>query len=325
MNLGLEKNRLNTSLNFEQRVELLSIQLQNLLKTESPDVLFLQEAWHTEGFNVFEQIRNLADDMDYISVFNTYREINNENPDEFVNHGLDILIQKTSTFTSSGVMGTDFEPLPKPRLERMYGIEKGLLYTKVLLSSNVKVFLATSHFTPNFVSLLSVQNEDRKSQALKTAQILKEKSSSSDLVIFGADLNFSPEFEDNNGSRHFISSQNDWIENSENYSLFFEETHMIDTFYVANPNLKGFTQNRSLNPMARLYTAVSNEPDQRCDFIWIKSSLGVSFAVESSKLIFDHPLIDANGHAVIGRDNDYLGQPLYMSDRFGVISEVSIY
>ena len=326
INLGLLKTKMFSVPNFEQRLNLLEFQLGSFLSLESPDFVFLQEAWHTEEYDILGKINSIAKAHDYFSISDIYNKRNNEDQNQFINHGLNILIKRSSTFISSGVMETGFRSIPRTGLEYLAGIEKGVLFARVYLNSNINVFIATSHFTPNLIPILNTQNWERRKQTLATAQILKDKASSSDLVIFGADLNLSPEFEYKiNDGRRTDTHDYQWIENSENYSLFFEETQMIDTYYIANPGSKGYTQDRLLNPMANLGPSTDGEPEQRLDYIWMKTDHGIFFTVESSNLIFDQPLIDSNGQVILGEDEGYFNHPLYMSDRFGVMSEVLIY
>ena len=133
--------------------------------------------------------------------------------------------------------------------------------------------------------------------------------------MFGADLNFSPEFQNKiNDDRVLDADDFYWERNTFLYQSIFNHLGLVDTYKIKNPG-PGFTVNRQLNPMTNFSPSTRGEPEQRLDYIWFGSYNKKSFWIDDASLIFDDAVKNSFGEEV--QAEEYDGH-LFMSDHFGV-------
>jgi|GEM_PF-6858346 len=320
MNLGLLQSPSEVP-NFDQRSRLLSEQLGWFLKTGSPDVMFLQEAWDDNPDNIIT-IRETAKSNGYLSVQELFEKTKAYESSQSRN-GLDILVKQSALSTEVGVSKTTFSSISKSLLATLGGYDRGVLHTQLKLSNGQTLLIATSHFTPNLAKPTYNQDDTRRKQAKQASEIIKTAGADTDFVIFGGDLNFSPEFEHKvTDGRKSDARDSVWEGSTKSYPILLEESLLIDSYKVINAD-KGYTQDRALNPMSNVSPSTDGEPEQRLDYIWVGSyKNNAHLEISNSYFVFNSPLVDQNGDVI--QAEDYVG-PLFMSDHFGIATELSLY
>ncbi len=320
LNLGLLQSPSEVP-NFDQRSRLLQGQLSEFLSNASPDIMFLQEAWDDTPENI-TSIRSAASQNNYLSIQALF-ESSPSYTSAQARNGLDILVKKNILKDASKVMEISFSEIARSSMAAIGGYDRGVLHAKLTLKNSQTVLAATSHFTPNLAWPTYNQDSTRKKQAVQSANILKTAGANTDYVIIGADMNFSPEFE------HKISDGRDsdakdsvWKASSTTYPLFLNESLLIDTYKVVNSDI-GYTQDRALNPMSNVSPSTDGEPEQRLDYIWAGSYIEEnSIEISKSYLVFNTPLLNKDGEFIPA---EVYNGPLFMSDHFGIATELTLY
>lgn len=321
MNLGLLQSPSEVP-NFDQRSRLLSQILAGFLTENSPDVMFLQEACDDNPENILT-IRSVAADKGYFSLQEIFEDTANYSSSQSRN-GLDILI-KQSVLEEGEISISDisFFEISRSLLAKLGGYDRGVLSAKIKMINGKTILLGTSHFTPNLVKPTYNQDSTRRKQSRQTGEMLKDKGKDVDYVVFGADLNFSPEFEHKIADDRSLDAKDSvWEGSTKSYPIFLEKSGLIDTYRIVNSDV-GYTQDRLLNPMANVSPSTDGEPEQRLDYIWAGSySSNSSIEINSSSFVFNSPLLDSEGKEIAAEA--YEG-PLFMSDHFGVETVMTLY
>ncbi|MEO0334761.1 MAG: endonuclease/exonuclease/phosphatase family protein [Pseudomonadota bacterium] len=303
--------------NFSQRSALLESYLGEYLKSENPDILFLQEAWGDKEENI-SIIRELAKQHGYISLQDS-NESRGVHGGFWVrskqrNTGLETLV-KESLLAEEPELEVGFSFATRSSLEWSFRIRRGLLHAKFTLKSGHRVMVANSHFTPNLGGPWYDQNSTRLGQVADASEHLSELATDVDYVFYGADMNFSPEFEHKvQDGRELDGTIEGWTANRQSYVDFVSSTQLVDSYGVANED-KGYTQDRVANPVTNVSGSTDGEPEQRLDYVWVGSYTGAGYKIESSNLVFDEPVVNEEGASI--QAEAYEGD-LYWSDHFGV-------
>jgi len=231
-----------------------------------------------------------------------------------IKHGLEIFVR-----SDIEVIEAKFEPFLDESGDHIrtfalgfaFGAQRGALSVKINIGGlTAQIF--TSHFTP-LVSNTSV----RAQQAQALADLVK--ASSADIRFVAADLNFSNEFSFSIEGRERDGSMEEWQANAEIYSDFLQASGMMDTFLELNDEDElSFTQDRLRNDLADYSPSTAKEPEQRLDFVFMKTE-ALECEVVSSSLFFTEPVQQGN-EVVMSESRP--NHRLFLSDHFGVQSEV---
>ncbi len=307
--------------NLVQRSQILTETLEKFLDTEQPDIVAFQEAWDDIRENL-HRIREVASKKGYYSV----QQIHASQAwfGGFQTHnGLEILVKKSLVQEGAEFSDLGFLKITRTKLAALFGYKRGVLYARFTTRSGRSLLVATSHFTPNLGGPIYNQESTRRKQALETINHLKTLGEASDYVILAGDLNFSPEFEHKvQDGRESDAEDAIWQASAGAYPLFVEESGLVDTYPILHSD-KGYTQDRARNPVTNVSPSTDGEPEQRLDYVWVGSYVeNRSLRVHSVKMVFDQPLEDKNGQPIQAEQYD---GPLFMSDHFGLCSEISIY
>jgi len=269
-----------------------------LNQQNSPDVIALQEVWNDDAANA---VRQLAKENGYISATSILEQ--NQDHYKHNNIGLDLLIKEK--FAEE--MTVKFSPLKSRHyLEVAVWVERGVLSASL---KNISTTVMTTHLTPT-IDWISV----REKQIEELSQFINS-SISTDYIFLAADFNISPEFSYTFKDRKKDGTIQEWNNNSDLYRIFQKKTQMIDSFQIANPKLKGYTQDRVHNDIANFSHSTTYEPEQRLDFVWLKAKKGKGCLIKNSKLLFNKPIPNS-----VSTESEFDNAQIFLSDHFGVES-----
>lgn len=307
---------------YEPRLNEFEYEFLSYLEAEQPDVVSLQEVWREDAA---EKIRFLARENGYISI----AEILEKNPYfcgkpqaleeeySFDQHGLDILVRDDSDINFR-VIGCNFTPFKTATGSYIRawttglvpGVVRGALSVKIKKDEKlIEVF--NSHFTP-VIGSTSIRAE----QGIALSNIVNQ--STAEVVAIAADLNFSDNFAFSVEGRKQEGTADEWQKNAELYGKLMDLTQMIDSYRAIHPDLKGFTQDRLNNDLADVSDSTKNEPEQRIDYVLLRTNGSITCEVEDSQLVFTQPII-RDGVALSSHLD--ASKRLFLSDHFGVQSQ----
>lgn len=306
-NAGFLDNEVYEVPDYSQRLSFLSAELGDKLSGDSSDlkIMFLQEIWHKDAFKLLR--KNLK--SNFLSASESYEkqtalELQHET-------GLDVLIPQEL----SNKIKVSFKPFVgesgqslTAEVDSQLNAKRGALMVE-LSWKNKKILLVNTQMT----SLI----DNTALRAQQVTSLIKIISNYKyDLLILGGDFNFSPFFqfqpkEEMEGSKEL------WTENGQNYFQLKNELRAVDTINKSYKEQDFMTQNRSLNDITKASPGTSQEPDQRTDQIWYRSSKALACGVVKSELIFNQPIL-SEGKPVMSRADGQ--RKLFLSDHFGVNS-----
>lgn len=286
---------------YEERSEVFKENLETLSQNGQRDIIFLQEVWHgkdiqtilawsaSNGYvDLYDEINRLRyQNMRFnkaqfkktskLTGASLNRALRNVGADEQYltmqknTTGLNILIKRDSIerLVDAGFIAYRNQAGEKQRgsIEAIAGYERGLLFAKLLLKDGRKVLVGTSHLSPLGLG----DNQGRKLQLESLANIIKNHEVGLDLSIIGADFNVSPLWENQKGGE-ISETAAYWDENALNYSFFAKQSGMYDVWSVLYKQNPGYTQDRMLNELTAASGSTEKEPEQRLDYLWVKSN-----------------------------------------------------
>jgi hypothetical protein len=223
----------------------------------------------------------------------------------------------------------DFVQAQRSWGEWFVGIKKGIQPVIVHMPNGKKLLLINAHFA---------YSQDSTTLRLAQVRQLKELTQTvpHDYLVMGADLNSSDRFvhPEQEARSNFVFDRQVYHEMS--------MTGLMDSYAVMHESSPGFTQDPYRNPLAAAGPTTATEPAQRLDYIMVSSRNTASMAIISSEIIFDRPVLGANGEPLLsptydGRLLDLSqftaetppapapGGELFLSDHFGLTSRVALF
>ena len=281
------------------------------LREQKPDVVFLQEVWYREDYELLGKVFELQDYRPVVAA----KQVPTYNRRFGVRgHGLQIFVreEKLELVSSEFIPYLDhsgtmirgaFEDFKA--LKYKVDVQRGTLTARVRLKGrpgSTKVRLVTTHLTSRLE-----EREVRDAQLAALSKTLVAFAGNADSVILGADLNISPSFL---GEKP--EELTGYLSNSQQYLKFMCETGMADSFVTAKKRLgKRFTQDRTQNSLARRGPSTKDEPEQRLDFIMLNGAV-----TQLYRTVFTE-----NSVSVRRRK---FGHKIPLSDHFGVMVDCKL-
>lgn len=302
VNLGLLTGLVAYVPEYPLRKKYFAETLRDFIFGNHVDVVFIQEIWYQDDFR---KLNAVAREEGLVPVFG-----DKEWEDRVKKYGMQILVREKSLKEGTGVSDVALENFSiRTKLEALGLVERGLLSASVTLANGRKVRLANAHLSATVGA-----NEIRRTQVREATTFLKRRGASDELVLFGADFNVSPEFEE-----ALPKEVAQWQENRAPYVEFHESLYLIDAFKALHPKDKGYTWDKRLNTLISSGPAViKDEPLQRTDFIWVgipaeaPEKVEPVVRVEESRLVFTQPTIEQEEKRV------------HLTDHFGVFSKLRV-
>jgi len=227
--------------NYKERSERACPTLTQYLKSERPDVLFLQEVWM---YDDYKSALDAAVAAGYMAAGALSLGLS---------HGLQTLVRPGLSVEASGFY--DFSRAGLQAFEWLGWIKRGVLWVKFRLPSGRKVFMLNTHLTP-----FAVYAPIRARQAERIAALIAEEGFDRDFVILGADLNIGADFAVAAPWRFEQLKKAHWL-----YADFARITGLRDAYRAVNPFDPGYTFNPDFDPKKSAHEFSAH---QRLDYIW---------------------------------------------------------
>lgn len=301
VNLGLLTGQLAYVPHYDERRKSFVKTLRNFIRTRNVDVLFIQELWYKVDF--IEANKMAKEEGFQLAIPDS------EYSAKVSKYGMQIWVRTSALRPGTKLANlkvTNFTQ--STRLEYIGGYKRALISAEGILANGQPVILANTHLSATVGA-----NDIRLKQVNEAASLLAKMSANKQFIVFGADFNVSPEFEE-----ALKDEVTQWEENRAPYVRFYEDTHLMDIFKALHPKDPGYTwDKRSNTNISDGPSAVKDEPLQRVDFIWAgqpNSSAPEKNVVlaEECELVFTEKSIPAGAAEV------------HLTDHFGLFAKIKV-
>ncbi len=300
VNLGLLTGKIAYVPAYQARSRVFAKTLAEFIREKKVDLLFLQELWLEDDFKAVLKMAAQEGFLPVLSESDYFAKV--------AKYGMQILVRKEALRPETQATGVEIRDFSRTTLPEYWGgYKRAILSASVTLANGRGVRLANAHLSATIGA-----NAIRQLQVAELSSELKKTTESNSLVIFGADFNVSPEFED-----ALPSEVKAWGENRAPYVEFYEATHLVEAFKTLHRQEPGYTWDKRNNTLiSDGPSAIKKEPLQRTDFIWIgkpsTKTLSRTCAVELAELVFTEATISEGSKKV------------HLTDHFGNFARVRI-
>lgn len=304
INLGLANSFLAYVPHYNERRAGLVQALATILHGPNPPgVVFLQELWYFNDFELILKAFTEGPDSSYLAA------VPRKAWHEIKGYGIQILVHRSILENGGSLNNVQKISFGRFRtlIDRIVGIFHGVLLVEITLNSGQTIILANTH--------LSSQAGEAaiRVRHLQTDSIIKaiQNKSKAQYVLLGGDFNASPEYAD-----ALPGSEASWENNRQIYMALYGKTHLVDTFRAVRKEA-GYTWDKRQNELvANGSPFIRHEPLQRVDFLFFgeRDARELSmddFYVDESHLIFTDRIIPTSD-----------GNLVHVSDHFGLYSTI---